>query len=264
MRNQSVTGIIIKKNKYSDFHEFVTIFSPETGKIDAIARSSRKINSPFTGHLEILNICRFQLYKNNERYSITQCQTISPFKFIRSNLRLTLLSLSILEIFNQLAGGETSKEELFNLLQTTLDKINTPHPSGIRETITKAVLQSEIFKIKALQIAGSLPLISECAHCHQKWQPQSNIFIDADNHFCCEICNLGSSASKSSMQINFDIMKLLNFIAKTDNQTNLDKIRPTNAHLESLKIITDRYLHEYTQKEVVSEKIAATMQFQYE
>lgn len=267
MRNLGITGIITRKTKYSDFHEFITIYSPETGKIDALARGSRKLSSSFIGHLEILNICKFQIYKNGDRYSITQCQIINPFKHIKNNLRSTLHAFTILEIFNRVANGETHQKELFNLLETTLKSINdlnssNPHHTNLENQI---LFRVEIFKIKALALAGSIPTISECAHCGEKWQDKAKIILDNENHFCCKKCQHKGNHShrhtlskQSPLKIDFNIMKLINYIYH-QNYNQLSKISISAEHIQKLKQISDTFLHQYTQKEITSERITQEM-----
>ena len=75
-RQISCEGIILQKRNFGEHDQFVTFFSPELGLMEAAAKGSRKINSPFTGHLEILNICKFQIYKNARGQTITQCQAL--------------------------------------------------------------------------------------------------------------------------------------------------------------------------------------------
>ena len=259
MRNLSITGIIVRKTKYSDFHEFITIYSPETGKIDALARGSRKLSSSFMGHLEILNICKFQIYKNNERYSITQCQIVNPLKHIKSNLRSTLHSLTVLEIFNRVSNGETHQKELFNLLEATLKSINTlslPN-SNIPDLETQILFRVEIFKLKTLMLAGSIPVISECAHCSKKWQDNAKIILDGENHFCCKECQ-HKHYTKFPCELDFNIMKLINYIYHK-NYDQLSKIIISSDHIKKLRQISDIFLHQYTQKEITSERITMEM-----
>ena len=48
----SVKALVLRRADYSDYDRMVTLFSPERGRIDAIARGCRKTKSPLVNAVE--------------------------------------------------------------------------------------------------------------------------------------------------------------------------------------------------------------------
>jgi DNA repair protein RecO (recombination protein O) len=243
MRYQNVQAIVLKKTNIGENDQYVTLYSPDLGKFDAIAKGSRKIISSFGGHLEVLNICSMQVYKSSHRYTITQCQTLHCFKNLRSNLQLSLLAFLILEIFYRITPTDEQDEELFELVQNTLEMLSKD---------CKKSLIIESFKIKLLSSIGALPDISECFNCHKKWTETENIYIDDDYKISCKKCICGNDHVE---KISFNIMKLINYILNRPIEA-IEKINLKKTDELELKKIADHFLQTYLNFDLNSEKIA--------
>ncbi len=246
MRNQNIQGIILKKRNFGEYDQFITIYSPTLGKFDAMVKGVRKINSSFGGHLEILNICNFNIYKSAYRYTITQCQTVNSFKDLKKDLQLSMLAFLISEIFYHMTPSDEQGEDLFILITQTLNSLSCN---------IKNPLILESFKIKLLQATGNLPDISECSDCHHKWKSNDTIGLDIYGHIKCMNC---SNRQETKELIGFNIMKLINFISQRPYQ-EIENITLKQHEHNNLKKLTDIFLHSYIDIELKSEKIARQM-----
>ncbi len=246
MRNQNIQGIILKKRNFGEYDQFITVYSPTLGKFDALAKGVRRINSSFGGHLELLNICNFNIYKSSYRYTITQCQSINSFKNLKKNLQLSMLAFLISEIFYRMTPSDEHGENLFILIMQTLQSLggNVKNP-----------LILESFKIKLLQATGNLPDISECSDCHHKWINRDTICLDIHGHIKCLNCSQNNDTKEL---IGFNIMKLINFIARRPYE-EIENISLKQHEHNNLKKLTDIFLHSYIDLELKSEQIARQM-----
>ena len=66
-------ALVLRHSDYGDYDRMVTLFSPEYGRIDAIARGCRRPKSPLVNAVEPFTSGEFQLYCRRDRYSIDQC-----------------------------------------------------------------------------------------------------------------------------------------------------------------------------------------------
>lgn len=240
MRHTTSTGIIIRKRNIGEQDQFVTFFSPELGKIEVIARGARKSNSSFTGHIELLNVCEFQVYKSAHRSTLTQCQIQQSFKNVRESLNLTMICFFLVEIFYKISQPEEQSQELYNLLLETLTHIDKD---------TKNELSVENFKIKILKISGALPDISHCNACENRWKETDHIQMNSEGYLFCQNC-----ATENIIVVSFKTMKLLHYISHQASR-DITKIRLTEKEAQSLKSVTDIFLHNYLATELKSEKI---------
>lgn len=233
----STQGIILRKQQSGEHDWFLTIFSPEQGRIQAISRASRKITSHKGSHLDPLNLCSFQFYRNGERLLLTECKVENAFVSLKSNLEQSLTALSLSELILKSINSDQENPELFQLFYRYLQLLNQNALSP---------LQLAEFKIKLLRNAGSWPDLSLCFFCQKKWQESSSIWVDSETHLCCEDC---LTLSHNQLEaISFNSIKLANFLANYQAE-NLTIHTPAN-NLFELHKITDQFLRQYFQHEL--------------
>jgi DNA repair protein RecO (recombination protein O) len=246
MRNIQTEGIVLKKTPVNETDLFVSIFSPLLGKIDAIAKGARKVESHFTGHLELLNTCTFQLYNKGNRYIITQCQSTRTHKSLRNSLDKTGSSLLVLEIFSKVSSNEEYGYELSGLFQECLECMGNDHST---------FLCTEIFKIKLLKILGALPDITHCGICNRRWENMENMYLENQGQLLCRKC-LDKTHIFSTIQ--FNIIKLINYIC-TEKFQNILRIKISPREKIILKNFSDTFLNIYLQTELKSETVIASI-----
>lgn len=241
MRHQNTRGIIINKHNSGEQDIYVTFFSPTHGRIEAMAKGARKIDSSFTGHLELLNICNIQIYKSSHRYTLTQCQSNKTFLKLRDDLKLSMSAFILIEIFNKIIHSEEYNEQLFTLLVSTLTNLDNKD---------KNALFIENYKIKILKIAGALPDISTCSNCNHRWINNETIVISNDGQIHCKKCY---AKNQSSIEIQYNIMKLINYLSNSEKIIQITITKPQKIVLNK---ICNIFLENYLSNTLNSEKIA--------
>ena len=58
----TIPALVLRRADYSDYDRMVTLFSPEMGRVDAIARGCRRPKSPLVNAVEPFTSVEFQLY----------------------------------------------------------------------------------------------------------------------------------------------------------------------------------------------------------
>jgi len=242
MRYFSTTGIILRKQNSGENDFFLTIFSPEFGRLQATSRSSRKITSSKGPHLDPLNYGRFQLYKNGDRFLLTECKIENAFQIIKGSLDKSLYSIAACEILLKSIQDEQENPALFQLFLHTLEKL---------EKSDQHNLTLEEFKIKLLKNSGSWPDISLCYYCQNKWQSEDQIWIDHSGNLNCLNClSLNHNKLES---ITFEAVKLANFLAEYSTEQVTISVSPEQ--LFALQKITAIFLSNYLHCETKAEKI---------
>lgn len=243
-RNIHTLGIILKKHPVGENDMIVTLHSPDLGKIQAGARGARKITSSFGGHLESLNLCRFQLYKTPARYTIVQCQIAENFKNIRQDYERMMVAGLMAEIFHKSTHGGEHSQELFGLLKESLHKLcDSDHH----------FFTVESFKLNLLRNMGALPDLEICASCRTRWQADHSIWLETGGHLKCRDCNPKTEAT-SSKPIEFGIIKLIRYLTLPSNEQNKN-ISCTSGQKKQLKQITRLFLEHFLDREIMSEKL---------
>ncbi|MBN1494530.1 DNA repair protein RecO [Candidatus Peregrinibacteria bacterium] len=148
MKNLKIQGIIINKRAVGEHDYSVTIFTPFYGKIQAGARGAKQISSKFTGHLDLLNICDFQLYQSPKSYTITECSLKSSFPSFRENLGKFYYASETAKIIKAFETENENCEDMYSLLIQTFDAFDKYNCEN---------LVFEAFKIKLFNLTGIMP-----------------------------------------------------------------------------------------------------------
>lgn len=241
MRYILAKAIILRKQPSGENDWFLTLLSPVHGKIQALSRSSRKINSQKGSHMDTLNLCNFQLYKKNDRFLVTDCKLHTPFLGIKSDLQKSLLGFTVVELLLKTIQENEDNQELYQLTLEVLEKLNS----------TNDELNIEEFKIKLLKIAGSWPEVTHCSTCQKKWSKNDTITCNQEGRIFCKNCT--PPICPESQIICFNTLKLANYLAQKHLKTL--KLVISKEELFNLKKFTAIFMEKYLHQELKSEKI---------
>ncbi|MFA6991794.1 MAG: DNA repair protein RecO [Candidatus Gracilibacteria bacterium] len=148
MKSKNIKCIILGHKNFGEADKFVFLYSDETGKIRTMAKGARKITSKFMGHLETLNICDVSLYFGPKNIIITEISTIDSHNKLRKNLDKLAGALQIAEITNQVLYEGQSLDNLFRLMEKTLQHLNITK---------KPLIISMAYIVKLLDKVGIIP-----------------------------------------------------------------------------------------------------------
>lgn len=148
MRTQKTPGIVIRKKAINEKDCAVLILSPFFGKIDAYAKGARNIKSKFTGHLDLLNVCDFEIYTGPGSNIVTECQLQKNYTDFSKDLKKFYFASLIAKILIKFINENENCEDIFHLCDETFDAL---------EKFSKEDLIYESFKIKFCDLLGCLP-----------------------------------------------------------------------------------------------------------
>ena len=75
-----VEGLILTHQNYGEADRFVRMLTPDRGKISALARGVRKMNSRKAGHIEPFTVISAQLVQGRgSAWTISQVTTLEAF-----------------------------------------------------------------------------------------------------------------------------------------------------------------------------------------
>lgn len=124
MRSYKTEGIVIKRRNFGEADRLLTVFSKKHGKIQIKAVGVRKINSRRSPHIELLNHSLFNLYKGRGMPLLTEIQNFESFPEIKENLAKVGFAYHICELIDGLCAENQENEEIFHLLQKTLNRLS--------------------------------------------------------------------------------------------------------------------------------------------
>jgi len=166
----STPALVLRRSDYSDYDRMVTLFSPQYGRIDAIARGCRRPKSPLLNACEPFTSGEFQLYQKGERFSIEQCQITESFYELRTDYDRLQHGVYWLKLLDACVMSDVPMPDLFLISLRALAHLN--YSDLPPEMLTMA------FEMHLMAQLGYAPRVDSCMKCGRP--------IDSDARFDAE------------------------------------------------------------------------------
>ena len=162
-------AICIRAIDYSETSQIVSFFAKATGKIDAIAKGSKRPRSPFDGPIEVLshgNIV-FVDSAGEKLATLTEFQQQPTLINLRNNLFVLYACLFAAELLNKLTHDYDPHPELFDSFLEFLHNANEQHSTSDQQRDILALLI--LFQLTLLNEIGFQPILSHCVNCKTQY-----------------------------------------------------------------------------------------------
>lgn len=229
MSTYKTEGIIIKRNNFLEASLILDIWTRDYGKVEAVARSARKIKGKLKGHLELFLDTELIFAKGKNLDTITSSLTVESFSNLRNNLEISYGAYYILELVDKMTAEGHKDERIFYLLKRALlfldvTVVGTGHCPVPTAT---AIL---FFQINLLKLTGFSPELNKCVLCGKLIKTGKNYFSFSMGGVVGNECNLqtGSTVIEGqwSQQISDNTIKLLRLFQFKGNS-----LKEYNLHL---------------------------------
>lgn len=157
MASLNTAALVVRRSDYSDYDRMVTLFSPQHGRIDAIARGCRKPKSPLLNASEPFASGEFALYQRGERFSIEQCQIQESFYELRNDYDRLCHGIYWLKLLDSVLMPDVPMPDLFLITLRALAHLN--YSDLPAELLTMA------FEMHLMAQLGYAPRMDACAKC---------------------------------------------------------------------------------------------------
>jgi DNA repair protein RecO (recombination protein O) len=250
-RSYQTQGIILKQTKLGEFDKIVTIYSPEFGKLRAVAKGACRPRSKLGGNVEPLTHSLMLLAKGRNLDIVTQSQTINGFLALKSDLWRMACGLYILELIDSftIEGGEN--RPLFDLLLDILNQLSEPDSS-------EAILR--YFELHLLHHLGFRPQLRRCVNCDSPLTPVVNFFSSSKGGLLCPHCNseenhryeqIEAISLKPSLPLSVRALKVLRLWQSCDYAT-ARRVRVKPDLSRELEQVLHEYIRYILQRELKS------------
>jgi DNA repair protein RecO (recombination protein O) len=206
-RTYQTEAVIIKKIKLGEADRILTLFTPELGKVRAVAKGVRRPKSKLAGHLELLTHSQVSLARGRNLDTIIGSQTINGFLPLKSDLNLTSYALYTAELVDQFTEENEENQPLFQLFLATLERLCQPDGSE---------LTLRYFELNLLGHCGYRPQLQECVSCRLPLTPTTNSFCSSLGGVLCPNCYRSQSLT---YPISVNALKVMRLLQSADYDT---------------------------------------------
>jgi DNA repair protein RecO (recombination protein O) len=222
------TGIVLRQRRLGEADKIITLFTPNLGKLDAVAKGVRRPRSKLGGHVEPLTYTSFMLARGRDLDIVTQAQTIEVFPTLREDLERTGRALYAAELVDRFTPERQESYQVFRLFLETLRRLATED----RLDITL-----RLFEMRLLGYLGYQPQTEECVVCGATLEPVTNGWSAESGGVLCPAC-AGNAPMSRPLSVN--ALKMMRLFQKGDFVA-VARVRTE----PSLEAELERHLREY-------------------
>ena len=197
-------AIVLKRANLGEADIIITLYTPNLGKIRAVAKGARRPKSKLGGHLDLLSQSSLLLAQGQNLDIVTQSQMIESFLALRTDLWRTSCAMYVAELVDQFTPEQVENYAFYKLLQTTLQWL-------CESRNIELVLR--YFELQLLKHLGYQPELNQCVVCRAPLAQQGNLFSASAGGTLCSNCVRGESQVRP---ISTDAIKVLRFLLSSE------------------------------------------------
>lgn len=231
----STEGFILKNRKYGEADSLLTIFTRKIGKVNAIAKGSRRSKSSLLAGTQAFCYSDFVLYKGKSLYTVSQCDVKEVFYPLREDLKKLSYAAYLIELVECLVTEGQTNNRLFNLLGKTL--------YILKEEDIEIESLIRAFEIKSMDYSGYRPYLINCVNCG-KGQSKSWRFSGQEGGIVCSSC---FNIDQYAMKIRDTSIKLAIYLLTRD-MLEIKDLKVSKHLNRELRKILGQFIASHTNK----------------
>ncbi|MBU0722099.1 DNA repair protein RecO [Patescibacteria group bacterium] len=227
----NVKAIILNRKNFSEDDSKIIIYSRDSGKLELVARGTKKIKSKLVGHIEPITLSNIMAVRGRQYDYAGAAASEQCYFNIKNDLDKLAAVGHAIRIFNKIIKVGQADEEIFELLKNFLDVLN-------RATADKISFEllSWLFIFKLLVKLGHKPELYYCVNCRAKILSAGMKFDLARGGLIGAECS-AKIECPNGLTISENSVKLLRLAEKNDFN-KLSKIKINNKGKEIKNIIS--------------------------
>jgi DNA repair protein RecO (recombination protein O) len=200
-------GVVLRSMRYGEADRILHLYTPQLGRVSAIAKGVRRARSRFGGRLEPFFRLRVDLHEGRgELLTVTGAHTVDGYAHLRTNAAALDAAARACDAVGRLFETSEPHPGVFNLLcrkLTLLDQhaavdgepasLPAGSPASESPAATPASREAALaFRLKLLLAAGLAPQLGSCAGCGEREHLVG--FSGAAGGVVCGACEASSFA----------------------------------------------------------------------
>ena len=177
-------AVVLRSMRYAEADRILHIYTPDRGRVSAIAKGVRRSKTRFGGRLEPYFRLRLVLYEGrSELLTVTSAETLHGHPRLREHAAALDGAARACDAVGRLFGDGDPHPGVYHLLSNQLALLD-------REPARATRANALAFRLKLLLAAGFAPHLASCASCGE---PEHLVgFSGAAGGVVCAACEAGS------------------------------------------------------------------------
>ena len=180
-------GIVLRSMRYGEADRILHVFTPQSGRMSAIAKGVRKAKSRFGGRLEPFFRLNLVLYEGrSDLLTVTSAETVQGFRRLRESGAALNVAARACDAVDRMFDPGDPHPGVYHLLANELALLDSDPAAHATHANALA------FRLKLLLAAGFSPQLAACASCGEREHLAG--FSGAAGGVVCSACEASSFA----------------------------------------------------------------------
>jgi DNA repair protein RecO (recombination protein O) len=234
-----VQAIILKRSDVGEADRLLTLYTPDRGKLRAVAKGARKPTSRKTGHVELFNHASLLIAVGRDLDIITQADTVDAFLPIRSDLDRLSYAYYFAELVDRFTEEGEEHYAVFDLILRGFHWL---------EKTDQLARTARYFELRLLDVLGYRPQLYSCVNCGEELVPEENFFTAEGGGMLNAKCR-DSHRDVGAVTVNG--LKVLRFLS-TREYDEVEKLRLTTLVEAEVEYLLHFYLTHWLERNLKS------------
>jgi DNA repair protein RecO (recombination protein O) len=196
-------AVVLRRRDFRDADRILTVFTPNYGKLELIAKGVRKTTSRKAGHLELFSHSALLVAQARTWDIVTEVVGVESYPRLRSDLDKISQASYIGELVDCFSESGDENQPLWELLIIALQELDQ-----LAAGQDVRALQ-HWFEMHLLSLVGFQPQLYQCLNCDEELQPTLNYMSLIEGGVVCPTCAQGR---RDLEPIDVDVLKVLRFL----------------------------------------------------
>jgi len=203
VRTYKTEGVVLKQTPLGEADRILVLYTPDMGKVRAVAKGVRRGKSRLAGHLELLNLTSVSVSQGRSLDVVREAEVIDSRRALREDLQRLSKGLYLAELVDSFSVEQSANHVLYRTLLTTLHWL---------ETTDESDLLLRHFELHLLDSSGYRPELDSCVACRSPLEADDHLFDCGSGGVVCPSCRASSTGALLPASLN--AMKVLRFLQR--------------------------------------------------
>ena len=246
-RTYRTEAIVLRQHPLGEADLLLTLFTPQEGKLRAVAKGVRRLTSKLAGHLEPLTRVELSLSVGQGLDVVSQAQMVEGFASVKGDLARTSRALYLAELVDGFAVERSGNPALYGLLLEALALLGQEVEAG-------PLLRS--FEVRLLDLSGFRPELQVCVECRQPPEEGLQRYTPDGGGLLCGEC---APPRARVMSLSSKALATLRLLDSTSLE-QASRLHLAPELVEELRVLLSATIRYWLEREVRSAAFLETLQ----
>lgn len=241
LRTYKTEAVVLKQTPLGEADRILTLYTPDLGKVRAVAKGVRRTKSRLAGHLELLNQVSVSLSHGRNLETVNEAEVIQSFRGFREDLQRVSKAIYIAELVDGFSIEGSGNYPLYCLLLESLDWLGRCQNPD---------LLLRYFEMRMLDYSGYKPEMVNCVECRAWLEPGDHLFASGAGGVMCPTCRVTSDDAMIPLSLN--AMKVLRFLQRESRYASVEGLKASPILLAEIERLMRAYIRYLVERELKS------------